>query len=94
MKKPTLLVLVFVLILSGCAAKSNIVSISPDTFMVSRQAATGFSDLSTLKSDLFQEADEYCKSRNKHISVINTIESPPAYIWGKFPKVEIQFMCL
>ena len=29
------------LILSGCASNSGVVLIGPDTFMVSRQAATG-----------------------------------------------------
>ena len=86
-----LFLLLLALIIAGCAAKSGVISIGPDTYMVSRQTVTG---LSNLKAEVFQEADEYCKSQNKHIRVVNILESPPAYIWGKFPKVEIQFMCL
>lgn len=88
MRKSVLLLLV--LIIAGCAAKSGVVSIGSDTYMVSRQSFTG---LSNLKTEALHEADEYCKSSNKQIKVVNTIESPPAYIWGKFPKVEIKFMC-
>jgi hypothetical protein len=86
-----LVILLLVLVITGCAAKSGVVPIGPDTYMVSRQTVTG---LGNMKAEAFQEADEYCNSQNKHIRVVNTIESPSAYIWGKFPKVEIQFMCL
>ncbi|MFC1866531.1 hypothetical protein ACFL0H_00095 [Thermodesulfobacteriota bacterium] len=82
------------LILSGCALNSGVVPIGPDTFMVSRQAATGFSGLGTLKADAFQEANKYCISQGKHSRVINTTESSPPYVLGNFPRVEIQFMCL
>ena len=92
MRKLVLLLVVFFLI--GCAVKSGVVQIGPDVYMVSREAAIGFSDFENLKYDAFQEADKYCKSQNKHISVINTIEYPPAYIWGKSSKVEVHFMCL
>jgi len=86
--------LVSLLALSGCASNSGVVSIGPDTFMVSRQAATGFSGLGTLKADAFQEANQYCASQNKHIRVVNTSESSPPYVLGNFPRAEIQFMCL
>lgn len=82
------------MILSGCASNSGVVPIGPDTFMVSRQAATGFSGLGTLKADAFQEANKYCLSQNKHIRVVNTSESSPPYVLGNFPRAEVQFMCL
>ena len=92
MRNLFLLLVVFFLI--GCAAKSGVVQIGPDVYRVSRKAAIGFSDLENLKSNAFQEADEYCKSQNKYISVVNTKEYPPAYIWGKSSKVEVHFMCV
>lgn len=85
---------VILLSLSGCASTSSVAPIGPDTFMVSRQAATGFSGLGTLKADAFQEANKYCVGQNKHIRVVNTNESSPPYVLGNFPRVEIQFMCL
>jgi len=92
MKKFILLLLV--VIISGCAAKSGVVQVDTDTFMISRKAAIGFSNLDNLKAETFQEADEYCKSQNRRISIVNTIDSPPAYFLGKSPKVEVRFMCL
>lgn len=42
---------VLVILVTGCASNSGVVPIGPDTFMVSRQAATGFSGSGTLKAD-------------------------------------------
>lgn len=86
--------LLLFLIITGCAAKSGVIQIDTDTFMVSRKAATVFYNFEDLKSDALQEAAEYCKSQNKHDRIVNTKESPPAYFLGKFPKVEVQFMCV
>ena len=82
------------LLLAGCAAKpAGIVTEGPDTYMVSRQAATFFSDLDNLKAEALQEASEYCLSQNKKIQVVNTSETPPR-VFGNFPRVVIQFKCL
>ena len=83
-----------VLAITGCASNSGVVPIGPDTFMVSRQAATGFSGLGTLKADAFHEANQYCASQGKYIRVVNTSDSAPPYVFGNFPRSEIQFMCL
>lgn len=80
--------------LSGCAANSGVAPIGPDTFMVSRQAATGFSGSGTLKADALIEGGEYCQARGKAIYVISTTEAAPPYLYGNFPKAEVQFMCL
>ena len=82
------------LLLAGCAAKpAGIVTEGPDTYMVSRQAATFFSNLDNLKAEALQEASEYCLSQNKKIQVVNTSETPPR-VFGNFPRVVIQFKCL
>ena len=82
------------MLLVGCASNSGVVPIGPDTFMVSRQAATGFSGSGTLKAEAFQEANQYCISQKKKLQVVNTSEAQPPYILGNFPKAEVQFMCL
>lgn len=81
-------------LVTGCASNSGVVPIGPATFMVSRQAATGFSGSGTLKADAFQEANQYCLSQNKKLQVVNTAEAQPPYIFGNFPKAEVQFKCL
>jgi hypothetical protein len=83
-----------VVLLAGCAANSGIVPIGPDTFMVSRQAATGFSGSGTLKAEAFGEAQSYCAGQKKIMQVVNTHEATPPFILGNYPKAEVQFMCL
>lgn len=80
--------------ISACAINSGVVPIGPDTYMVSRQAATGFSGMGALKAKAFKEAAQYCISQNKKVQVVSTNESSPPYIMGNFPRAEIQFMCL
>ncbi|MFZ6733064.1 SHOCT domain-containing protein [Undibacterium sp. Ji42W] len=61
--------------------------------MVSRQAATGFSGSGTLKAEVFQEASQYCEKLGKPLHVVGLQEARPPYVYGNFPKAEIQFMC-
>lgn len=82
------------IVLAGCASNSGVVPIGPDTYMVSRQAATGFSGTGTLKAEAFQEANQYCLQQSKFVRVVNTSESTPPYLAGNFPRAEVQFMCL
>jgi hypothetical protein len=83
-----------VAILGGCAANSGVVSLGADRFMVSRQAATGFSGLGTLKADALREAEQYCAKNSEAVYVLNTRESKPPYVLGNFPRAEVEFMCL
>ena len=62
--------------------------------MVSRQAASGFSGTGTLKAEAFQEANQFCQSQNKTMQVVRTDEARPPFLYGNFPKAEVQFMCL
>ena len=62
--------------------------------MVSRQAATGFSGSGNLKAEAFAEANQYCANQNKALQVVSTQEAQPPFIFGNFPKAEVQFMCL
>lgn len=81
-------------LLVGCASNSGVAPLGPDTYLLSRQAATGFSGLASLKADCLREAAEFCSKENKYIKIVNTSESSPPYILGNYPRVEIQFMCL
>lgn len=81
-------------LVTGCASNSGVVPIGTDTYMVSRQAATGFSGSGTLKAEVFQEANQYCVGQHKKLQIVSTSEAQPPYVLGNFPKAEIQFMCL
>lgn len=65
-----------------------------DSFMVSRQAATGFSGSGNLKAEAITEAGQYCISRNKAVQVVSATEAQPPFIFGNYPKAEIQFKCV
>lgn len=82
------------LILVGCASNSGIIPTGADTYMVTRQAATGFSGSGTLKAEAFQEANAYCRTQGRSLQVVNTTEAQPPFVFGNFPKAEVQFMCL
>lgn len=81
-------------LLAGCASNSGIVRIGPDTYMVSRQAATGFMGLAKIKAKAFGEANAYCDKQNRIAQVTHTEDSHPPYIFGNYPRSEVQFMCL
>jgi hypothetical protein len=82
------------LLLSGCAANSGVAPLGVDTFVVSRQAAAGFSGSGSLKGEALTEAGQYCAGQNKNLLVTNTKEAAPPYVMGNFPKAEVEFMCL
>ena len=82
------------MILVGCASNSGVVPIGDNTFMVSRQAATGFSGLGTLKVDALREANYFCLSQNKKLHVISATEAEPPFILGNFPKADVRFNCV
>jgi hypothetical protein len=81
------------LVVASCAANSGVVQTGPDTYFVSRQAATGFSGAGTLKAETIAEAGRYCVRLGRALRVIETSEAPPPYILGNFPKAEVSFAC-
>lgn len=87
-------IIIAAVILTGCASNTGIIPIGKDTYMVSRQAATGFSGSGSLKAEAFQEANTYCTSQGKALQVVNTQEAQPPFVFGNYPKAEVQFMCL
>ena len=82
------------MLLSACASNPGVRAIGPDLYMVSRQAATGFSGLGSLKADAFAQASKYCAEQKRELKVVTTNESQPPYVLGNFPRAEVQFMCL
>ena len=80
--------------LVGCAANSGIVPMGSNTYMVSRQAATGFTGMGTLKAEAMREAYEQCKQTGKSVQVVEVIDAQPPFLFGNFPKTEIRFQCV
>jgi hypothetical protein len=90
----SILLVVFIFVLSGCEANSGVVPMGQGTYMVSRQAATGFTGSGTLKAKALREANDFCENQGKCLKVIRVIEARPPYIFTNFPKAEVNFMCL
>ena len=82
------------LLFAGCATNSGVAPTGSDTYMVTRQAATGFSGSGDLKAEALREANQFCLSQKKEMQVVNTTEARPPFIFGNFPKAEVQFKCL
>jgi hypothetical protein len=82
------------LLLVACASTPGVVPIGPDTYMVSRQAATGFTGMSGLMAAAMREAEAFCRTKSMLMQVVSTSQSSPPYIFGNFPRAEVQFMCL
>ena len=80
--------------LAGCAANSGVVSMGSDSYMVSRQAPTGFSGAGSLKAEVLQEAGQYCAGQRKELVVTKTTEAQPPYVLGNYPRAEVQFKCV
>jgi hypothetical protein len=86
--------LLITLFITGCAVNTGVIEISRDTYMVSRQAATGFTGKGSLKEESLTEANIFCKTQQKTLKVLSIQEAQPPYILGNFPKAEVQFSCL
>jgi len=83
-----------VLLLCGCASNSGVIATGADTYMVSRQAATGIGGLGNLKAEAYGEAGQFCGTKGFVPQVVQEQESKPPFVLGNYPRVEIQFRCI
>jgi len=65
-----------------------------DTYFISKQAATGFTGLGSLRGDAMRDAYAQCSKSGKSVEVTNTDQSNPPYLLGNFPRVDITFRCV
>jgi len=87
------IVLAASLLLVGCASNSGVVPIGSGTFLISKQAATGFPGTGKIKTDALKEAGQYCIAQNKTMEIIQLDESEGPYLIGKYPHVDLKFRC-
>jgi len=78
----------------GCASHTGVVTVGKDTYMITKQQATGFPGLGNIKAEIIQEGSQYCAGLGKEFQLVSTQETQPPYILGNYPRAEIQFMCL
>jgi hypothetical protein len=79
---------------TACASHTGVIQLSSETFMISKQQATGFPGLGNMKAELIAEGRLFCKNKNTEFKLIDTKETQPPYILGNYPRSEIMFNCV
>jgi len=82
------------LLLVGCGTNTGVQPLTNDTFKIFKQGSTGLVGSDKIKSDVELQASQYCAGKGKSMQVLNVITGQPPYIFGNFPKAEIQFKCV
>lgn len=88
-----ILILATVIAFAGCALHSGVTPMGGGTYLLSKQAATGFAGAASLKAELLREADQHCATKGQDFEVINAAENAGPYVFGHYPKAEVQFRC-
>lgn len=85
--------LIGAMLLTGCATNSGVVNIAPNQYVVTRQAATGLGGMGNLRVEALQEAGAACTKQGAALRVISEKETPPPYILGNYPRIDVTFAC-
>jgi hypothetical protein len=73
---------------------SDIVQMADGTYLVSREARTGFARIGKLRTRAMQNAAEHCREAGKSLSVVDVQQSQGPYILGKYPRIDVTFRCV
>ena len=79
--------------LTACAYNSGVVSMGNGEYIVSKQAASGFTGIAKLRVDARAEASIFCTGLGKRLRILQSNDTQPPYILGNFPRAEISFVC-
>jgi hypothetical protein len=82
--------LVAAIVLTGCAT-SGVSPLGQNSYMITRHVY-GFSGTSSIKAELLQDADDYCRSHGKVLLVTKTVEIGLAF--GREASAEVYFKAL
>lgn len=81
-------------LLCSCASNSGVISLGNDRYIISKQAATGFPGVGSIRTEALQEASAECRKSGKAVEIESQTESEPPYLLGNYPRVEITFLCI
>jgi hypothetical protein len=87
------LLLLALLPIAGCASHSGVVGVGGNSYLITKQAATGFPGLGNMKTEVIQEASAHCTTQKRQVQIGNISETQPPYILGNYPRVEVNFRC-
>lgn len=85
--------IIFVFFLAGCASNTGIVSMGGGTYMIAKQQATGMPGLGNMKAEIINEASAHCLKSGRDLNIISAHETQPPYIFGNYPRSEVEFNC-
>jgi hypothetical protein len=94
MKSTLHMALGLLLAITGCASHTGVVAVGKDSYMLAKQQSTGFPGLGNMKAEIITEGRLYCATENKEFQLVSTSETQPPYVFGNFPRAEIQYVCL
>ncbi len=63
-------------------------------YRVFQQGSTGFTSIETLREDVEARATTFCERQGKGMVILGERISPPPYILGNFPRIEIVFAAI
>jgi len=85
-------VILSVLLVSGCAS-TGIVPMDRDTYMVSKRAAqAGFGPPVAAKADIYRQANEFCAAKGQKVETINYEGTDSGF--GRPASASLQFRCV
>jgi hypothetical protein len=64
-----------------------------DVFYATRQASSGFSGVGTIKAKLLKDARIHCEKSSQKVEIIRLWNNEGPFIFGNFPRAEIEFRC-
>ena len=70
---------IITLSLSACASHTGVVPRGKDTYMISKQQATGFPGLGNMKAEIIAEGSQHCAVLGKEFQIVSTQETQPPY---------------
>lgn len=82
-----------VVLITSCASNTGILPIGEGRYFIAKQAATGFLGTGGIKTDSLMEAASYCTSQKKELNILNLHENDGPFILGRYPRVELTFVC-
>lgn len=82
------------LALAACASHTGVVATGSQSYMIAQQAETGFLGLGNMKAELIQEGAAHCAGKGLDFQLTRTSETQPPYVFGNYPRAEIEFRCI
>lgn len=91
MKRKASLVL-FSVLMSGCAGVNHVVSTGGDSYMVAAHGVMGWSSGAAQKAKAFEQAASFCEKEGKELQAVSDNETQGGF--GKIASSEVHFRCV